>query len=350
MTIPDAPPPDGAPRAGSTPFPAAVPHASSPAARVRVGVVGGSGYTGLELTRLLANHPGVALAFSTSRSEAGKPSPAPGLAFSAPDEGAVLETDLLFLCLPHGEAAAWVDRVTGGGPRIIDLTADHRPGSGREGGSGVVYGLNEWNRDAVAEAHLIANPGCYPTGVLLSLLPLAEAGLVDLSRLTVVNAASGVTGAGRSPRTDLLFAEVAANFRAYGWGNSHRHLLEMRALLGTMELLFQPHLLPTERGILETIVLPVQEGVTAASVRACWRERYREEPAIRVLDTGLPDLAGVVRTDLLALGAEGVVDTREPVVLVGAALDNLGKGAAGQAVQNMNAIYGWPTRTGIRTA
>ncbi len=366
MTNPDAPHPgqtgEGSdlaepPLRGEIPR-TSTPPRSGPALRtgekgsdpVRVGVVGGSGYTGLELTRLLAGHPGVALSFTTSRSEAGNPSPAFGLPFSPPDEGAALETDVLFLCLPHGEAATWVERVAGRGPRVIDLTADHRPGSGRGGESGVVYGLNEWNREAVSKAALIANPGCYPTGILLSLLPLVEAGLVDASRLAVVNAASGVTGAGRSPRTDLLFAEVASNFRAYGWGNRHRHLLEIRALLGTLDLLFQPHLLPTERGILETIVLPVKEGVSADALRACWSARYQEEPALRVLEAGLPDLAAVVRTDLLALGAEDVVDTAEPVVLVGAALDNLGKGAAGQAVQNLNAIYGWPTERGIRTA
>jgi N-acetyl-gamma-glutamyl-phosphate reductase len=323
------------------------PRDSSPA---RVGVVGGSGYTGLELTRLLGSHPGADLVFTTSRSEAGRPSPAAGVAFSEPDEGAALAVDLVFLCLPHGEARSWVERLAGRGPRLVDLTADHRPGSGAEHATGVVYGLNEWNREAVAGASLVANPGCYPTGVLLALLPLVEAGLVDTTRLTVVNAASGVTGAGRSPRTELLFAEVAGNYRAYGWGNRHRHLLEMRALLGSMELLFQPHLLPVDRGILETLVVPVSQGVSAGDLRDAWRARYQGEPAIRVRRTGLPSLAEVVRTDLLALGAEEVADVSAPVVLVGAALDNLGKGAAGQAVQNMNAIFGWPTHLGIRTA
>ncbi|CAN5695655.1 N-acetyl-gamma-glutamyl-phosphate reductase [soil metagenome] len=258
----------------------------------------------------------------------------------------MLAADVVFLCLPHGEAAAWADRVVGRGPRVIDLTADHRPGSGRD--SGAVYGLTEWNREAVADAALVANPGCYPTGVLLSLVPLHDAGILDPDRLIVVNAASGVTGAGRTPRADLLFAEVSGDFRAYGWGNRHRHLLEMRSLLSGVDLLFQPHLLPVPRGILETIVLPVRDGVDAREVREIWTSRYGREPAVLILEDRLPTLSDVVGTDGLVLGVSDVADTREPTVMVSAALDNLGKGAAGQAIQNMNAIFGWPTERGIR--
>ncbi|TVP44499.1 MAG: N-acetyl-gamma-glutamyl-phosphate reductase [Gemmatimonadales bacterium] len=333
------------PSSASAPSPR-VPVTTSPGGRVTAGVLGGSGYTGREVTRLLDGHAGVDLVFTTSRSEAGNPSSARTLAFSQPDEGAVLEVDVVFLCLPHGEAAAWADRIVGHGPRVIDLTADHRPGSGRE--DGAVYGLNEWNREAVADAQLVANPGCYPTGVLLSLLPLHEAGILDPDRLIVVNASSGVTGAGRVPRADLLFAEVSGDFRAYAWGNRHRHLLEMRALLPGVDLLFQPHLLPVPRGILETMVLPVRDGVDAGEVRRIWASRYEFEPAVLPLEDRLPALSDVVGTDGLALGVTDVADTREPAVMAGAALDNLGKGAAGQAVQNMNAIFGWPTERGIR--
>jgi len=328
--------------------PATAPATRPSPARIRAGILGGSGYTGLEVARLLARHPQVAIAFTSSRSELGNPSPAPGVLFSDPSEEQVLDTDVVFLCLPHGEARAWVARLANhpGAPKIIDLTADHRPGSGHE--QSAVFGLNEWSRDAIAGASLVANPGCYPTGVLLSLLPLREAGLLDPDRLTVISAASGVTGAGRAPRTDLLFAEVSNDFRAYGWGNEHRHLLEMRSLLPGVDLLFQPHLLPVARGILETLVLPVREGVTAADVRATWAQRYTGEPAIRLLPEGLPSLSHVVGTDLLALGAVDERHVNRPTVLVGAALDNLGKGAAGQALQNMNAIFGWPTELGIR--
>jgi N-acetyl-gamma-glutamyl-phosphate reductase len=253
---------------------------------------------------------------------------------------------VVFLCLPHGEARAWVEAHGAAGPRIIDLTADHRPGSGRA--DDAVFGLNEWNRAAIRDAHLVANPGCYPTGVLLALLPLVQAGAVDTSRLVNIQAASGVSGAGRAARVDLLFGEVAENFRAYGWGNGHRHLLEMRALLPGVDLLFQPHLLPVTRGILETITLPLAPGWSAEGILEAWRRRYGAEPVLRVRPQGLPALAEVIHTDCLILGAVDVAGTRTPVATLGVALDNLGKGAAGQAVQNLNAFYDWPTGLGVR--
>jgi N-acetyl-gamma-glutamyl-phosphate reductase len=329
---------------GGTPPPAPPPAPSLP---ITVGVLGGTGYTGRELLRLLASYPAgrLEVAFATTRSGAGEPTVVPGLRFTRPDPERAREADVLFLCVPLGQGAEWVRRI-GAGPRIIDLTADHRPGSGRE--AGAVYGLAELARDRVRGARLVANPGCYPTGVILSLLPLREAGLVDVRRLATVSAASGVTGAGRKARTDLLFAEVAGNFRAYGAGNRHRHLREMNALLDGVPLHFQPHLLPVDRGILETLVVPVAEGVGPDDVRAAWRRRYAGCGAVRVLDAGLPELRDVVGTDLLHLGVSDVEGIEPPVVTVVAALDNLGKGAAGQAVQNMNSMMGWPLDEGIR--
>lgn len=312
-----------------------------------MGVLGASGYTGRELLRLLARHDGVEVAFASSRSLVGQPTGVAGVSYSEPDLARARGVDILFLCLPHGTGAEWVERV-GDGPRIVDLTADHRPGSGRE--DGAVYGLAEIAADQVKDARLVANPGCYPTGVILSLLPLQEQGLVDGSRLTMVSAASGVTGAGRSPRPDLLFAEVSGNFRAYGEGNRHRHLKEMKASLEGLPLLFQPHLLPVGRGILETLVVPVEDGVGPADVRDAWRGRYGPATAVRVLDRGLPELNQVVETDLLLLGVTEVDGVSPPVVTVVAALDNLGKGAAGQAVQNLNSMMGWTLNRGIRCA
>jgi N-acetyl-gamma-glutamyl-phosphate reductase len=262
-----------------------------------------------------------------------------------PEAAPLGDAEVVFLCLPHGEAAAWVAQA-GDGPRVVDLTADHRPGSGRE--DGFVYGLAEVSSEAVRGARRVANPGCYPTGVLLGLLPLVRAGVLDPSRLTVVNAASGVTGAGRTPRADLLFAEVFANYRAYGEGNRHRHLKEIQALLPGVPILFQPHLLPVSRGILETITVPVAPGGDAEAVRGTWREAYRDAGAVEVFAEGLPDLTSVVGTDRVALGAVDVVGIDPTVVTVVAALDNLGKGAAGQAVQNMNLMLGWPLDRGIR--
>ncbi len=313
--------------------------------RVSAGVVGAAGYTGLEVLRLLSRHDGVSVAYASSRSNAGKASPVSGVVYRDPDQIAADEADVVFLCVPHGEAVSWVERLKGG-PRIVDLTADHRPGSGRE--SEIVYGLAERNREAVRSARVVANPGCYPTGVLCSLIPLVDAGVVEQSRLTVVNAASGVTGAGRTPKTHLLFAEVSGDFRAYGEGNRHRHLKEMRALLPDTSLLFQPHLLPVSRGILETITVPVTEGVDAGRIREIWRGAYRGSGAIRVLEEGLPGLSQVVGTDRLDLGACDVDGVAPRVVTVVAALDNLGKGAAGQAVQNMNLMLGWHIDRGIR--
>jgi N-acetyl-gamma-glutamyl-phosphate reductase len=317
-------------------------HNLAPAA---IGVVGATGYTGLEVLRVLRNHDGVALRFATSEGHAGEESGLPGLSLVAADEAALDDVDVVFLCLPHGKAVEWAVRALEAGVRVIDLTADHRPGSGRE--NGAVYGMADLAADAVREARLVANPGCYPTGVQLALAPLLGAKLVDEARTVVVNAASGVTGAGRTPKRELLFAEVAGDFRAYSMGNRHRHLLEMRAGLPGVDLLFQPHLLPVPRGILETIYLPVRDGVDTAAVRRAWRDAYADARTIRVVD-GVPALADVVGTDLLALGAADNADLGSPLVTVVAALDNLGKGAAGQAVHNMNLMMGFEPARGLR--
>lgn len=321
-----------------------MPTPSSP--RPRVGVVGASGYTGLEVLRVLAGHPGVHPIWATSRSEAGGPTPLPGLTFSDRGHDALGEVDLVFLCLPHGAAVPWMDAARAAGVRVVDLTADHRPGSGRE--AGVVYGMTELHGDAVAGAEAVANPGCYPTGVILALAPLRAAGLLDEARPVSVAAASGVTGAGRSPRRDLLFAEVHGDYRAYGLGNGHRHLLEMRAELPGLQILFVPHLLPVPRGILETITLPVVEGVDGARVREVWRGAYGSSPVVDVLADGAPSLHDVVNTDRLVLSVHDNQGLRAPTLTAVVALDNLGKGAAGQAVQNMNLMLGLGAGEGLR--
>jgi N-acetyl-gamma-glutamyl-phosphate reductase len=192
----------------------------------------------------------------------------------------------------------------------------------------------------------VANPGCYPTGVQVALHPLREAGLVRDGAPVIINAASGVTGAGRTPKRELLFAEVASDYRAYATGNGHRHLLEMREGLPGLPLVFQPHLLPVARGILETIYLPVQDGVDAAAVRALWRERYGRSATVSVTD-GSPTLAEVVDTDRLVLGASDNAGI-PGLMTVLASFDNLGKGAAGQAVHNMNLMLGLDPLLGLR--
>lgn len=309
-----------------------------------VGVVGASGYTGRELLALLGAHPDVSVRFATSRGLAGQETGIPGLAFSDPASSPTDEADVVFLCLPHGEAKEWMASRPTLPARVVDLTADHRPGSGAE--DGWVFGMPELLPDAVASASRVANPGCYPTGVILSLDPLRREGLLDVDRPVIVNAASGVTGAGRTPRTDLLFAEVYGDFRAYGVGNVHRHLREMRGILEGVPLIFTPHLLPVPRGILETIAVPVRPGVDAARVRDVWEAAFGGSRVVRRVG-GVPSLAGVVGTDRLDLA---VVDNEgHPGTLtVMAALDNLGKGAAGQAVQNMNLMLGLPSERGVR--
>lgn len=312
----------------------------------RVGVVGGSGYTGRELLRILAGHGGVQTRWATSRSEAGRPTAVPGLVYRDLDFGALGDIDLVFLCLPHGAAVPWMEAAEAAGVRVVDLTADHRPGSGRE--HGVVYGLTERNGRQVADARKVANPGCYPTGVILSLEPLLDDGLLAEARTVTVAAASGVTGAGRSPKPHLLFAEVHGDYRAYGLGNDHRHLKEMRALLPGVPVLFVPHLLPVPRGILETISVPVAPGVDAEAVRAAWSRRYADSGVVEVLTSGAPALRDVVDTDRLILSAIDNEGLAEPTVTLVVAFDNLGKGAAGQAVQNMNLMLGLEAEEGLR--
>jgi N-acetyl-gamma-glutamyl-phosphate reductase len=309
-----------------------------------VGVVGATGYTGLEVVRVLGRHPGVQVRFATSEASAGEPSGFGGL-FLVSGEGVSLEgIDLVFLCLPHGKAVEWAARAHAAGVRVVDLTADHRPGSGRE--EGWVYGMADLAAERIAGARRVANPGCYPTGVQVALHPLRTRGMIRDGAPVIVNAASGVTGAGRTPKRELLFAEVASDYRAYATGNAHRHLLEMREGLPGLPLVFQPHLLPVARGILETIYLPVREGVDAAAVRAVWRESYPGSATVSVTD-GSPTLAEVALSDRLVLGAADNAGI-PGLVTVLASFDNLGKGAAGQAVHNMNLMLGLDPVLGLR--
>lgn len=308
------------------------------------GVLGATGYTGQEVLRVLRGHPEVAVAFATSESRAGDASALPGLSLVSGEDAPLGDVDVVFLCLPHGEAAAWAPRVLEAGARVVDLTADHRPGSGRE--DGWVYGLADAAAAQVAGARQVANPGCYPTGVQLALLPLVAAGMVQPGAPVVANAASGVTGAGRTPKTELLFAEVASDFRAYATGNVHRHLLEMRSTLPQTPLVFQPHLLPVARGILETLYVPTEQGVDAAAVRDAWRTAYAGAATLTVTERA-PSLAEVAQTDRLVMAAFDNAQVDGLVTLL-ISFDNLGKGAAGQAVQNMNLMLGLAPETGLR--
>lgn len=305
-------------------------------------VLGATGYTGQELVALLARHPRLGATFVSSESEAGAAVPGNSLRYVAAADVALDAVDVAFICLPHGDAGAWAVRAHEAGARVVDLSSDLRDGS-----HGAVYGLTELRRSEVAGATLVANPGCYPTGILLGLSPLVAAGLVDTARQTMVDAASGVTGAGRAAKRDLLFAEVAEDYRAYGVGNGHRHVPEIRRGLdaaardgGDVPFVFTPHLLPVRRGILETMYVPVAEGVGVDDVKAAWHTAYADEAFVEVWQEGLPSLRHTVGRNTVALGAAAVDVSGPPLVTVVASFDNLVKGAAGQALQNANLMLG----------
>ena len=313
----------------------------------RAAVVGASGYTGQEMVRLVRGHPRMDLVAATSESAAGEAVAGTQLRYVAADD-LRLEADVVFTCLPHGESGDWSLRAHEAGARVVDLSADLR--SGR---AGAVYGVPELWREAIRGRGLVANPGCYPTGILLTMAPLLEAGLVDGSRTLIVDAASGVTGAGRSAKREYLFGEVAEDYRAYAVGNVHRHVPEIAAGLArvnggvTPPFVFTPHLLPVRRGILETLYIPVLPGVTVADMREACAAAYVEEPFIDVFVEGMPSLRHVVGGNGVAMGFAPVEGAGEGLIIAVAAFDNLLKGAAGQALQNANLMVGAAELEGI---
>lgn len=314
----------------------------------RAAILGASGYTGLELLALLQRHPRMSVDFASSESGAGEPVRAGGsLRYVRADAVPFDAVDVVFTCLPHGGAETWSLRAREAGARVVDLSSDLR-----DGRHGAVYGLPELWRERVRGAELVANPGCYPTGILLALAPLLSEGLVDRGRPVVVDAASGVTGAGRSAKRDLLFGEVAEDYRAYGVGNTHRHVPEIARGLDAVagepvEFVFTPHLLPVRRGILETLHVPVRAGAGPEAVTAAWRSAYEGEPFVEVWEEGLPSLRGVTGRNVVALGVAAVRGVEQSLVTVVAAFDNLVKGAAGQALQNANLMLGMDEGEGL---
>jgi N-acetyl-gamma-glutamyl-phosphate reductase len=314
-------------------------HASIP-----VGVLGASGYVGQELLRLLARHPSASVAFATAESAAGEL--LDGHRLIRADDAPLARAEIVLSALPHGVSARYVHEARAAGKRAVDLSADFRLSPE------AVYGLTEFTRPQLADAELVANPGCYPTAALLALIPLAQRGLIDPSREVIIDAASGVTGAGRNPKRELLFGEVAEDFRAYAVGNTHRHLGELKQSLAreggfTGDLVFTPHLLPVKRGILETIHVPLTRALDQAAAEELYDAAYGGEPCIQVLHGALPSLKDVVYRNRVALGVTQVADVRRPRLTVIAAIDNLVKGAAGQAVQNMNVMLGLPETAGL---
>jgi N-acetyl-gamma-glutamyl-phosphate reductase len=332
---------------------------------IRVGIVGGTGYTGAELLRLLARHPEATLAVITSRSESGLPVAEMfphlrghlDLCFSEPDTGALAECDLVFFATPNGTAMKSVPELLERGTRVIDLAADFRlkdpalwerwygmPHQCPELLAEAVYGLPEVNRDAIRAARLIANPGCYPTAVTLGFLPLLEQRAIDPSWL-IADAKSGVSGAGRKAETGLLMAEVGESFKAYSV-SGHRHLPEITQNLQSfagleINLTFVPHLVPMIRGIEATLYARLTDD--SLDLASLYQSRYADEPFVDVMTSGSPDTRSVRGSNQcrIAIARQG------DVVIVQAVIDNLVKGAAGQALQNMNLMFGLDETLGL---
>lgn len=335
---------------------------------INVGIVGATGYTGVELLRLLVGHPEVALRVITSRSEAGMPvaDMFPNLrghvdlAFSEPNIDELAECDVVFFATPHGVAQSQVPALLDRGVKIIDLSADFRIRDiatwekwygQRHGCPGLVgeavYGLPEVNREAIRGARLIACPGCYPTSVQLGFLPLLEEGLVDAEDL-IANAASGVTGAGRQAKVDNLFTEVSDSFKAYAVAG-HRHLPEIEQGLAdiaghSVKVTFVPHLLPINRGIHSTLYATLLRD--DVDVQALYEARFADEPFVDILPAGtMPQVRSVRGANVCRISVFRPQGRNKVVILV--AEDNLVKGASGQGVQNMNILFDLPETLGL---
>ncbi len=298
-----------------------------------MGVLGASGYAGRELCSLLEKHPCFQLIFATANDQRGQciQLRKRTVLLIGAEEAPLSDAALVFSALPHGSSKQWVHAACEAGTRVVDLSADLRPGNGT-GSTPVPYGLTELARTRLHDAHVVANPGCYPTSILLALAPLVEQNLLAPGSAIVADSASGVTGAGNSPKRDLLFAELTEEHKAYSVGNGHRHLPEMRAVLGAMgadaDLVFTPHLLPVARGILSTITVTLRERLS--DVLVPW-----------------PSLRDVVYRNVVRISAHALAETRRPMLVVISAIDNLVKGAAGQAIQNGNVMFGLDERSGL---
>ncbi|MEO8575496.1 MAG: N-acetyl-gamma-glutamyl-phosphate reductase [Gemmatimonadales bacterium] len=319
--------------------------------KVSVGVLGASGYAGRELCLLVDRHPQMELSFATAHGQRGQSVRIGNrdVTFIATEDAPLDKADIVFSALPHGASIDWVKRARSAGAKVVDLSSDLRPGNhGSLGNGSVPYGMTELNRANVTGADVVSNPGCYPTAILVALAPLISANLIEPRSTIAVSAASGVTGAGFTPRPDLLFAEISEDFRAYGVGNNHRHLAEMNALLEELgsnnDLIFTPHLLPVARGILATIVVRLNEAID--NPLEVWSKAYAGEPFIEISDT-TPSLRDVVRRNVVRISAVPAANTSAPSLIITSAIDNLTKGAAGQAVQNANLMLGFEETMGL---
>lgn len=341
---------------------------------ISAAIIGASGFTGLELLRILTNHRDVKVTAITSRQHKGKPTAEvfpslrgfyEGLSFTNPEKTSDVEADIVFCCLPHGASMNIVSDFIKDGKKVIDLSADFRlkdvdvyekwytAHTCPELLSQAVYGLPELNREEIKKARLVANPGCYPTGATLAIAPVLKAGLLDKKSTVIVDSKSGVSGAGRGLSEASSFVEVSGGFKAYKVG-AHRHTPEiaqnLTGLAGAdVELVFTPHLLPVSRGILTTLYAKLTEGLSTKDLLALYEEAYGNEYFIRLLPEGeYPNINALRGSNFCDIGLWSDPATGRMIAI--SAIDNLVKGASGQAVQNMNLVFGIEETTGLVVA
>lgn len=340
--------------------------------KIQAGIVGGTGYTGVELLRLLAQHPQVEVSVITSRAEAGRcvteifanlRGHYDSLFFSEPDFSVLKQCDVIFFATPHGVAQSMMDELMRAGCRVIDLSADFRIKDiptwekwyGQAHGcpewvEQAVYGLPELNRDSIAKAQLIACPGCYPTSVELALMPLLKNNLIETDSI-IANSASGISGAGKQAKMDLIMAEVSDSYKAYAVAG-HRHLPEIEQCLQSMQqentapaqLTFVPHLLPFVRGIHSTVYVKLKK--TDVDIQALYEKTYENEVFVDVLPKGeFPQTRTVKSSNMCRLSL--IEPQGRGTLVIMSVIDNLTKGASGQAIQNMNIMFGFAENMGL---
>lgn len=329
---------------------------------IRVGVYGASGYAGQDLIEILSKHPNVEIVFGTSGTYAGQPIPFTSLTYIPPDQAQLDGVDAVFLALPHGVSAQMAAKAAQAGKLVVDLSADLRldtPEAYQQWYSHThphpellptPYGLPEINRANIAGKRVIAAPGCYPTTTLLGLYPLLKLHALAHGTPVIVDAKSGVSGAGREPKPNLHFVEVYSNLSPYSVGRSHRHVGEIEQEMHKLDdavgpLIFTPHLLPVDRGLMSSIYVQLNGNLTSDKVQDIYEETYQQEPLVNVLPRGQQaTLKHVVRTNGCAIS---ITPATEKMVHITSVTDNLRKGASGQAVQCFNLMVGLPETTGL---
>ncbi len=337
---------------------------------IRLGIIGATGYTGMELYRLASRHPGIEIAFATSEQYSGQKlgevfprvDPDRDITLRSLDDIAEAPADVVCFCTPDGVAMDRVGAFLDRGMRVVDVSSDFRfddpevytswysrPHTAPSLLDSAVYGIPELNRDRIRTADLVGNPGCYPTGVILGLAPLLEEGVIDAGQI-IVDAKSGVSGAGRGLKLRNLYVEVNDSITPYNIGHSHRHVGEIEQELSRFSgersyVVFSPHLTPMSRGILATTYVRVKNGATNGDLAALYEARYGDEPFIRLSQSGYPETRFVTWTNYCDLRIDRVDGS--DFAIVTSAIDNLVKGAAGQALQNVNVMSGLDETAGL---